>query len=265
MSVVDASFGNPMRLEEEAAAPLAGGIVNHGFQCGMLWGATLATGAEVYRRFGSGPEAEATALMVAERQVSTFQARTQDEINCTEITEINFQEMKGFIPILKYFVKGGKIGPGACFRLAAGYGQDVAGAIDETLPNEPVEAPESPVSCAAVLASKIAASEQHMVMVSGLAGGIALTGGGCGALGAAIWFAAMSGRTEGTSKIGYFDDPKYAAVIDGFVECTDCEFECQQIVGRRFEDAGDHAAYLRDGGCAQLIETLASQVKSVRA
>jgi len=48
MSVVDGSFGNPMRLEEEASAPLAGGIMNHGFQCGMLWGASLAAGAEVY-------------------------------------------------------------------------------------------------------------------------------------------------------------------------------------------------------------------------
>ena len=49
MSVVDGSFGHPMKLEEEAAAPLAGGIMNHGFQCGMLWGASLAAGAEAYR------------------------------------------------------------------------------------------------------------------------------------------------------------------------------------------------------------------------
>lgn len=50
MGVVDGSFGHPMKIEEEASAPLAGGMMNHGFQCGMLWGASLAAGAEAYRR-----------------------------------------------------------------------------------------------------------------------------------------------------------------------------------------------------------------------
>jgi hypothetical protein len=259
MSVVDGSFGHPMKLEEEAAAPLAGGIMNHGFQCGMLWGASLAAGAEAYRRFGSGPQAEATAIMVSERLVETFRDRTKNEINCTEITEINFQEIKGFAPILKYFVKGGKIGPGACFRLAAGYAQDAFNVINAALPEEPVEAPSPPVSCASVLAKKMGASEMHVVMASGFAGGISLSGGACGALAAAIWLTAMDGREEGASKIGYFNNPAYSAVIDRFVESTDCEFECCEIVGRKFESIDDHAAYLREGGCSEVIEALATQ------
>ncbi len=259
MSVVDGSFGHPMKLEEEAAVPLAGGIMNHGFQCGMLWGASLAAGAEAYRRFGSGPQAEATAIMVSERLVKTFRDRTKNEINCTEITEISFREIKGFAPILKYFVKGGKIGPGACFRLAAGYAQDAFNVINAALPEEPVEAPSPPVSCASVLAKKMGASEMHAVMASGFAGGISLSGGACGALAAAIWLTAMDGREEGASKIGYFNNPDYAAVIDRFVESTDCEFECCEIVGRKFESIDDHAAYLREGGCSEVIEALATQ------
>jgi hypothetical protein len=258
MGVVDGSFGHPMKIEEEASAPLAGGMMNHGFQCGMLWGASLAAGAEAYRRFGPGPQAEAAAIMATERLVETFRGRTKNEINCTEITEMNFQENMKLLPILKYFVKGGKIGPGACFRLAAGYAPEALNAIDASLSEEQIEAPSPPVSCAAALARKMGVSEMHAVMASGFAGGIGLSGGACGVLGAAIWLAAMNGREERVSKLGYFDNPEYEAVIDRFVECTDCEFECCEIVGRKFESIDDHAAYVREGGCSEIIEALAT-------
>ena len=32
--------------------PLAGGFMGYGYQCGMLWGAVLAAGAQAYRIFG---------------------------------------------------------------------------------------------------------------------------------------------------------------------------------------------------------------------
>lgn len=257
MGVVDGSFDNPLRLEEEASAPLAGGIMSRGFQCGMLWGASLAAGAEVYRRYGSGAQAEATAIMVSERLMETFRGRTKNEMNCTEITEVNLQEVKGFMPVLKRILKGGKIGPGACFRLAAGYAQDAINAIDAALYEEPVETTSQPVSCAAVLAKKMGATEMHVVMASGFAGGISLSGGACGALGAAIWLTAMESHEEGASKLGYINNPVYSAVIDRFVENTNCEFQCCEIVGRKFESIDDHAAYLHDGGCSQIIEALA--------
>ena len=57
--------------------------------------------------------------------------------------------------------------------------------------------------------------------------------------------------------MAYFNNPAYTAVIERFVEVTDCEFECFDIVGRKFENTADHAAYLRDGGCAEIIEALA--------
>ncbi len=48
-NVLDRAFDHPLKLEEEATAPLAGGIMLHGYQCGMLWGVTLAAGAQAYR------------------------------------------------------------------------------------------------------------------------------------------------------------------------------------------------------------------------
>ncbi|MFC1706573.1 C-GCAxxG-C-C family (seleno)protein [Planctomycetota bacterium] len=34
------------------------------------------------------------------------------------------------------------------------------------------------------------------------------------------------------------------------------EFECSEIVGRKFKDIGDHSRYLNAGGCSEIIEEL---------
>jgi hypothetical protein len=95
-------------------------------------------------------------------------------------------------------------------------------------------------------------------MAAGLAGGIGLCGGACGALGAAIWIFAMNSNKEGKGKID-FKDPRALEVIERFIKCTDYEFECAEIVGRKFENINDHADYLRDGGCSDIIEVLATK------
>jgi hypothetical protein len=46
--------------------------------------------------------------------------------------------------------------------------------------------------------------------------------------------------------------------MEKFLESSDYEFECSKIVGRKFEDIDDHASYLRQGGCAKIIATLAA-------
>ena len=95
----------------------------------------------------------------------------------------------------------------------------------------------------------------HTVIAAGFAGGIGLCGGACGALGAAIWIIEMNSSKEGGGKIG-FENPRAIEAIDRFMKCSDYEFECSEIVGRRFENVADHAAYLRDGGCSKIIEVL---------
>ena len=56
---------------------------------------------------------------------------------------------------------------------------------------------------------------------------------------------------------GTFDEAKAQVLIDQFIKTSDYEFECSKIVGRKFDDVGDHANYLHDGGCSEIIETLA--------
>jgi hypothetical protein len=254
MSVVDGSFNHPLKLEEIASAPLAGGIMQYGYQCGMLWGATLAAGAQAYRLHGPGPQTETEAVVAAQRLVEAFRARTKNEINCLEITDLNWKGKNQALPILKFFLKGGPIG---CFSMAAGYAPAAFSEINASLSERPVDVPSSPVSCAAMLAQKMGVSEMHVAMAAGLAGGIGLSGGACGALGAAIWIIGMNSGKDGVGIMG-FENPKALAAIDRFLESADFEFECSKIVGRKFENTADHACYLRDGGCSKIIEALAT-------
>ncbi len=232
--------------------PLAGGIMQHGYQCGMIWGATLAAGAQAYRLFGPGPQAQTKAIIAAQRLVESFRA-LNNNINCLEITDIDLSS-PAMQMIMHFLIKGGAI---RCFGMAARYAPVAFDEINTAFSEEPIAAPSPPVSCAAMLAQKMGVSDMHTVMAAGFAGGIGLCGGACGALGAAIWIIGMNNAKEGTGKID-FKEPRAIEAIDKFMKCTDYEFECSAIVGRRFEDVGDHAGYLRGGGCSEIIEVLAT-------
>ncbi len=251
MSVVDDSFGNPLRAEEKATMILAGGIAAQGYQCGMLWGAAIAAGAQAYRIYGSDSRAEAAAIIATQKAVESFRTRSRNEINCDEITDINIQGDNQLLPILKFLVKGGPVG---CFTLAARYAPLAHHEIDKALADENFAVPSPPVSCTTMLAKKMGASEMHAVMAAGLAGGIGFSGGACGALGTAIWIQAMS-RTEETSGLN-FTASWVDEVINGFIESSDYKFECSEIVGREFESLHDHAEYICNGGCSKIIDGL---------
>jgi hypothetical protein len=139
--------------------------------------------------------------------------------------------------------------------MAARYAPVALREIDAAM-SEPVEAPPAPTSCAAMLARRMGASEQHAVMAAGLAGGIGLSGGACGALGAAIWIEGMKVLEEG-GKVPY-KSPRALDAVGRFLKCTGYEFECTQIAGRKFQSVADHAGYLRDGGCAKVLDVLAA-------
>jgi hypothetical protein len=275
--VLDQAFGHPLTIEEKAAIPFAGGIQQHGYQCGMIWGAALAAGAEAYRRFGSGPEAEVRTMEASRALVEAFRPR-HGEIDCFEITHLDHKSST-WEQISFFLLKGGTWG---CIKMASWYaplaldaierafasGSDAGGNAAGAPPGPDADsrgpggtpggsmAEREPVSCVAHLARMMGASEQHAVMASGLAGGIGLCGGACGALGAAIWLQTMA-AAEGGEKVD-FRDPRTQEVIDGFLKLTDFEFECEKIVGRTFEDVEDHAAYVRGGGCAAIMEGLSA-------
>jgi hypothetical protein len=241
-----------MEIEERAAFPVAGGIMQYGYQCGMIWGAALAAGAQAYQLFGPGPQAEAGAIMAAQTLVESFRTRN-DTTDCLDITGLD-KSSSNLQMTTYFFIKGGVI---RCMRMTVEYAQEAFDTIDTALAEENIEAAAPPVSCAAMLAQKMSVSNVHQAMVAGLAGGIGLCGGGCGALGAAIWFFEMDRIKEGTGRTD-FENPRALAAIDKFTKCTGNEFECSKIVGRKFENVDDHAAYLRGGGCSEIVEALAA-------
>jgi hypothetical protein len=250
LHVLNRAFDEPVELEEKAVMPLAGGILQHGYQCGMLWGTALAAGAQAYRLYGGGAEAEIRAMTAARRAVNAFRAK-KDTINCIDIT--NIDKSSSTIEMMTYFfLKGGTI---SCFRMAAQYAHVAYAEINAAFAGSSVEMPSAPVSCTAMLARKMGLSPRHRVMMAAFAGGIGLSGGACGALGAAIWVLGMN-RIKKGDKIDY-KSAEGQEVIDRFVKLTDCEFECAEIVGRIFESIADHADYLCNGGCAKIIEGLA--------
>jgi hypothetical protein len=243
---VNRAFGFPSKPEEHAAAPLAGGIVRNGFQCGMVWGSTLAAGAEAYRRFGAGRRAETAAVIAAQRIVETFRAGN-GAVDCLDLTDTDF----GSKAQTWWYLLSGK--PIGCFRMAARYAPVAVAEIRAVLGSEPVDAPAAPVSCAALVARRRGASDLHAVMAAGLAGGIGLCGGACGALGAAVW---LDGTREGGDYATL--EARAAPVVERFLAASGHTFECSEIVGRRFVDVADHSAHLRGGGCAKILDALST-------
>ncbi|MFW5740103.1 MAG: C-GCAxxG-C-C family (seleno)protein [Myxococcota bacterium] len=206
--VLNRAFDRGSKPEELAAMPFAGGIMQHGYQCGLIWGAALAAGAQAHRLHGPGPQAETRAILASQQLVDAFRAKNT-HINCLEITDLDKSSSK--LEMVTYFViKGGTIG---CLRRAARYAHVAYEAITEAIASDTADACCAPVSCASVLARKMGASERHATMAAGLAGGIGLRGGACGALGAAIWLLGLRRIQAGADKADY-EDPKAAALIE---------------------------------------------------
>ena len=250
-NVVNRAFDAPLAADESATMPLAGGIMQHGFQCGMVWGAAFAAGAEAHRRFGTGPLAETRAVLAAQRVVESFRDRHKS-YNCVDITGLDNSSSKW--QMFATFVLKGK--SYKCFHMSGKYAPIAYREIEDSLSAEIAEIPAAPVSCTALLAQKIGLSDQQTVMTAGLAGGIGLCGGACGALGAAIWMMALQQLNDGANKVDY-ENPEGYQMIGKFAQATRNEFECANIVGRTFKDVDDHAEYVRNGGCASILEALA--------
>jgi hypothetical protein len=256
MGVVDRSFDTPLPQEELASAPLAGGIMGQGYQCGLLWGAALAAGAQAYQRYGPGPQAESEALLASQRLVEAFRNR-YNHIDCGDVIKFNWKNSSDSDfrnQVLKFFLRGGPVG---CFRMAAAFTHQTQDELDARARLPQIEQRQGPLSCTALLSHKLGLSPQQVVMASGLAGGIGLSGSACGALGLLVWVSGMQ-QGAGAEWMPGAENPHFQALTERFLEASGYEFECQKIVGRRFASAADHADYLQGGGCAALLEALAA-------
>ena len=152
----------------------------------------------------------------------------------------------------KFVARGG---PVKCFSMTAGFGKATRAEIDAGLAEELPAPLALPVSCAALLAERRGASAQHATMLAGFAGGVGLSGEACGALGAALWLAALDEAQRG-NRVDLMN-AQHMTVVEKFMAAIDGGCECAAIVGRKFASVEDHAAYVATGGCARIIDALA--------
>lgn len=236
--------------EERAIDTLAGGIYQQGYQCGMLWGTAMAIGAESYRMTTITDRSIPVAITATQKVLESFKKRT-NTIECEEITRCDWDNR---FSIAKYMMSGKAY---SCFRLAAKWAPEAIKAALEGLSDDQDGPSEQPASCASDVIRKMGGSEKEMAMVAGFAGGLGLSGSGCGALAAAIWYRTLARVRKQEYKYS-LSDPELAGLINKFYQASDYEMECCKITRRQFKTPDEHAEFVRNGGCNKLIEALAN-------
>lgn len=251
--LLDREFGFPRDEEEKAIDPMAGGILQQGYQCGMLWGASMAVGAESFRRNKNNGQATAITILATRHVMKSFEERT-GSIECEEITQCDFTNKKSF---LKYMLSGKFVG---CFKLAGKWAPEALLAAREGLGTNGSEQSQEALSCASEVVRLMGGSEDEIAMVAGFAGGLGLSGNGCGALAAAVWMNALIHNRENPGKPMPYD-PDSNDTLKVFYKETDYEMMCDKLCGQKFTNLDEHTEFLKKGGCKKLISVLANTVK----
>jgi hypothetical protein len=254
--LLNREFGHQKEAEERASDLLAGGLMNTGHQCGMLWGSALAAGAESFRRQNDRGQAIAIAIMATQHLMESFSKRTKT-LNCRDITGCDLTSKFGLAKLGLKTLLGGFINS-PCFNLAAKWAPEAIQSATEGLSSKQTDLPQQPVSCASEVAKKMEASEEEMVMVAGFAGGLGLSGNACGALSAAIWMNTLAWcRKHPGETPPYFNNQSTKKILKAFYSITDSEILCYKLTGQYFKTINDHTQFIKNGGCDKLINVLA--------
>ena len=104
-----------------------------------------------------------------------------------------------------------------CFRLTQNWAPEAIQAANEGLEHEQTELLQPAASCASEVVKKMGGNAEEMVMVAGFAGGLGLSGKGCGALSASIWKTVLELIKKEEWKPG-FSDPVSEKIINKFYE-----------------------------------------------
>ena len=245
--LLNREFGTSLETEERASDLLAGGIMKKGYQCGMLWGASLAVGAEAFKVCAHRSQAIAVSIEATRLLMDSFETH-ESTTQCREITKCNFESKLSFA---KYMISGRFL---HCFQLAEDWAPEAVRKANKAIQDKPFDF-EHAVSCATEVAQKMGASEKEMVMVAGFAGGLGLSGSGCGALSAALWMNALNWCRE--HKVGSaIEDPKAKELMRVFAAFTDDRYLCEEISQTHFTIVKAHTDYIKNGGCSELIDAL---------
>jgi hypothetical protein len=254
--LLNREFGHTKENEERASDPLAGGLMQTGHQCGMLWGSSLASGAESFRRNNNHGQAIATTITATQHIMESFSKRTNTH-DCRDVTGCDLTTKSGMVKLMLKSIFTGFI-YSRCFILAEKWIPEAIQSATEVLSHKQNDLPQMPLSCASEVAKKMGASEEEMVMVAGFAGGYGLSGNACGALAAAAWMNTLTWCKKHPGKTPpYFNNPNTKNLLKMFYDATDSKILCHEICGQRFKTINDHTEFIKNGGCDKLIKVLA--------
>jgi len=247
--LLNQEFGNSLEQEEKASDPFAGGILQQGYQCGLLWGATMAIGAESFRRNENLGISIGQTIRTTQLLLKSFVKQT-NSIECEDITEIDFSKKLG---LAKFFFTGKFL---SCYTLADKCAPDAINSVKEGLSLDTSDINEETFSCASEVIKEMGGTEKEMAMVAGFAGGLGLSGSACGALSAAIWKTILELVKKDDWKAS-MSDTDSDRILKRFYEATDYKMECSEICGRSFKTFDEHTDFIRNGGCEKLINIMA--------
>lgn len=251
--ILNTEFGNEFPEEESASDPLAGGIMRQGHQCGMLWGSALAIGAEAYRKANDTNNASLLAISATKNMMDSFVGRT-NTVNCKDITGCR---MDTFFGMTKYMIKVMLRGMenSTCFNLAEDWYEDAIQSANEGLRRNYNDVPQNTINCASEVVRRMGGNDKEKTMVAGFAGGMGLSGNGCGALSAAIWKRSLDWVKEHPGKSAFGNKPA-KNILKKFKKTTNSEMLCQKICSRKFNTIKDHSQFLKNGGCREILKDL---------
>ncbi len=257
--ILNRDFGYPDNIAERASDPLAGGFMSTQNQCGMVWGASLATGLEAFRKFQDQDQAISGAVSSSMHIVQSFNDRA-NSVNCRDILGIDFTDK---LQLSKFMLKSlpGGFRYMICMNLAEKWAPEAIRSSREGLRDNQTHTSNPPLSCASELAKKAGADEQEIVAVAGLAGGIGLSGNACGALGTAVYLSSLAWCKKNPGKSGY-SNPNSNEILSTFKKQTGDELSCQKICGKKFATIEDHTEYVKNGGCDQVINLLSNSLSA---
>ncbi len=253
--ILNREFGHIKEHEERALNPLAGGIMNQGYQCGMLWGAALAVGAEAFRRHQDRDKAITTAVTATQQLMDSFIKRS-DTADCKEIIGYDLTRFMGMTKfMLKIAFQG--MDNSHCFIMAERWAPEAVAAATKGL-SRPMNFPQKPLSCASEVVRQMGGSDIEMVMVAGFAGGLGLSGNACGALSAALWKKMLDWCRENPGKNPpYFNNKTAKKMLKAFKSTTAETMLCSDICGQGFKTLEEHTTYINNGGCKAVLDVLA--------
>lgn len=255
--LLNREFGETKKEEEIALNPLAGGIMNQGYQCGMLWGTALAIGAESYRRFKNPERAMYVAIMATQSTIQSF-IKKSGATNCKDLIGYDLTNFIGMTTfMIKTTLKG--MNNSYCFNLAETWAPEAIETAQKALSQEHIEISKPVKSCATQVVQQMGGDDEQSIMVAGFAGGLGLTGNACGALSAAIWKRMLDWCRDNPGKNPpFFNNSQAKKILKKFKEVTNGKMLCSEICVRKIASIEDHVDYLNGGGCSELINELAA-------